>query len=203
MTDQSYPTCAACPFVRKKKICLNEDGRGPKNCPTIKEKEAFVLDDETFSSPEEKRFFIASITEAVSGVSRLQETVDFAKRMGYRRLGLVFCRQFIQEAKKISAFLQYNDFSVVSAICKVGRNQKGQLIDDLDEKEAKEILCNPFGQAEIVNRAKTEFNIVVGLCVGHDSLFLQNAGSPSTVLVVKDRKFAHNPVAGIKALDMV
>ena len=32
-------------------------------------------------------------------------------------------------------------------------------------------MCNPIFQAKMLNEAKTDLNVVVGLCVGHDSLF--------------------------------
>ena len=34
-------------------------------------------------------------------------------------------------------------------------------------------MCNPILQAEKLNEQQTDVNIVMGLCVGHDSLFLQ------------------------------
>ena len=43
----------------------------------------------------------------------------------------------------------------------------------------------------------TDFNIVIGLCVGHDTLFLRHSHAPTTVMIVKDRVLAHNPVAAL------
>jgi len=57
-------------------------------------------------------------------------------------------------------------------------------------------MCNPIAQAEILNSEETEFNVMVGLCVGHDALFLKYAHAPTTVLIAKDRVFGHNPAAG-------
>jgi len=37
----------------------------------------------------------------------------------------------------------------------------------------------------------------VGLCVGHDSLFLKHSKALVTVLVNKDRVLGHNPVAAL------
>ena len=58
-------------------------------------------------------------------------------------------------------------------------------------------MCNPIAQAKILNKEGTEFNVVVGLCVGHDSLFFKYAHAPTTVLIAKDRVFGHNPAAGL------
>ncbi|MBW2121998.1 MAG: DUF1847 domain-containing protein, partial [Deltaproteobacteria bacterium] len=47
----------------------------------------------------------------------------------------------------------------------------------------------------------TDFNILLGLCVGHDSLFLKYAEAFSTVLIVKDRVLGHNPAAALYTTD--
>ena len=57
------------------------------------------------------------------------------------------------------------------------------------------IACNPILQAELLNEAGTELNIVMGLCVGHDSLFYKHAKGITTTLVTKDRVTGHNPAA--------
>jgi uncharacterized metal-binding protein len=62
-------------------------------------------------------------------------------------------------------------------------------------------MCNPIGQAMIVNRAKTDFNVLLGLCVGHDSMVFKYAEAPCTVLAVKDRLLGHNPLAAIYTMD--
>ena len=62
-------------------------------------------------------------------------------------------------------------------------------------------MCNPIAQAEFLNSQETEFNIALGLCVGHDSLFYKYAEAPSTTLVVKDRVLGNNPVAALYTLD--
>ena len=54
-------------------------------------------------------------------------------------------------------------------------------------------------QAEILNSQGTELNIMVGLCVGHDSLFYMNSKAPVTTLVVKDRVLANNPAGALYA----
>ena len=58
-------------------------------------------------------------------------------------------------------------------------------------------MCNPIGQAMLLNEAATGLNVVIGLCVGHDSLFFRNSAAPATVLVAKDRVTGHNPVAAL------
>jgi uncharacterized metal-binding protein len=59
------------------------------------------------------------------------------------------------------------------------------------------VSCNPIGQALLLNKVKTEFNIIVGLCVGHDTLFIKYSEAPVTVLIAKDRRFGHNPAVAL------
>ena len=58
-------------------------------------------------------------------------------------------------------------------------------------------MCNPIMQAKLLNKEKTDLNVVVGLCVGHDSLFYKYAKGLTTTLITKDRVLAHNPVGAL------
>ena len=96
--------------------------------------------------------------------------------------------------------LEKHGFEVLSACCKVGGVPK-EFLGLKDREKVRigtyETMCNPITQAEIFNAAKTDFNVLVGLCVGHDSLFFKHAKALSTVLVAKDRVLGHNPVAAL------
>jgi uncharacterized metal-binding protein len=93
---------------------------------------------------------------------------------------------------------------VVSIVCKAGRTPKEQ-IGVLDEQKIMpgtfEPMCNPIYQADIVNDAKVDFNILMGLCVGHDSLVIQHLDAPVTILAAKDRVLGHNPLAAVYNMD--
>ena len=52
-----------------------------------------------------------------------------------------------------------------------------------------------------MNAHGSEFNIMMGLCVGHDSLFFKYAVAPTTVLITKDRVLGHNPIAALNLAD--
>ena len=53
----------------------------------------------------------------------------------------------------------------------------------------------------MLNTAETEFNILLGLCVGHDSMFMKYSQAMVTVFAVKDRALGHNPLAAIYTYD--
>ena len=100
-------------------------------------------------------------------------------------------------------FQQYG-LDVVSVICKVGGVDKSRVgITDGEKLNlgGHESMCNPIAQAELLNSEKTEFNVLLGLCVGHDSLFLKYSEACCTVLAVKDRVLGHNPLAAVYTCD--
>ena len=126
---------------------------------------------------------------------RVDETMEFARRMGFSRLGIAFCVGFKTEAAILGELLS-NEFEVFSTCCKIGSIEKAAF--ELTERLwVGDYTCNPIEQARILEEEGTEFNIVLGLCVGHDSLFYKHSKAPVTTLVVKDRKLGHNPVAAL------
>ena len=136
--------------------------------------------------------------------TRIEEIAEFAGKMGFRRLGLAFCVGLRKEARVVAGFYRGRGFEMVSVICKVGCVDKETIGLTGDQKIVPgrpEAMCNPVVQALVLNRARTELNILLGLCVGHDSLFLAHAGAPCTVLAVKDRVLGHNPLAAVYNLD--
>lgn len=125
--------------------------------------------------------------------TRVEETILYAQEMGYSKLGLVFCVGLSEEARKIYEILK-KEFEVVSVCCKICGLDKDEYGLEKIEGEEFEASCNPIGQAHVLNKENTDFNIVVGLCVGHDVLFYKHSHAPVTTLVVKDRILAHNPL---------
>lgn len=132
--------------------------------------------------------------------TRIQETAEFARKMGYRRLGVAFCAGLHDETRVLVDILQAQGFDVVSVVCKVGATPK-EAIGLRDDQKVRvgefEPMCNPIAQAAILNAAHTEFNVLVGLCVGHDSLFLKYSDALCAVLVAKDRVLGHAPAAAL------
>jgi uncharacterized metal-binding protein len=132
--------------------------------------------------------------------TRIQEIMDFARRLGATRLGIAHCVGLMEEARMVREIFVANGFEVDAICCKVGSINK-EKIGLKDEEKVHpgqfEALCNPIAQAALLAEAGTQLNVVVGLCVGHDSLFFMHSRSPVTVLVAKDRVLGHNPVAAL------
>lgn len=126
---------------------------------------------------------------------RVQETIVFAQRMGYHKIGIATCVGLIRESRTLAKILRAHGFEVYGVGCKVGELAKDDLGIPPEHHGPGEIACNPVMQAELLNEAGTELNIVMGLCVGHDSLFYKHAQGVTTTLVTKDRVTGHNPAA--------
>ncbi len=141
---------------------------------------------------------VASYIEATYYMqkNRLEELIEFARMMKYRRLGIAFCIGLSREAETLQAILEKH-FEVHSVCCKVCGIAKGRFDLKPVSGDADEIMCNPVGQAAVLNQAQTDLNIIVGLCMGHDIIFTQASSAPVTTFVVKDRVLAHNPCGAI------
>lgn len=216
--QKNIPSCAKCPFKPTERTCRKENGKHPQGCPTVFQRElsdaalAKYQKEETFefarqASIQEKHGY-CNIDAGYSNVRpakpRLEEIFDFIHRMKYQKVGLAFCIGLQREAAAVDTLFTARNINLVSAVCKAGRIDKGQLdLKDDDKISAGqfESMCNPILQAELLNKAGTEFNVVLGLCVGHDSLFFMHSKAPATVLAVKDRVTGHNPLAPLYTID--
>lgn len=130
--------------------------------------------------------------------TRVEDTVAFAKLMGYKLVGLATCIGLLDETSRLASILEAQGFEVASVCCKAGSIDKLKLgIEETDKVRPGtfEPACNPIAQAKLLNARGTDMNIIVGLCVGHDMLFNKHSKAPVTTLVVKDRVTGHNPVA--------
>ena len=109
--------------------------------------------------------------------TRVHEVAELARRMGYTRVGIAHCPDTEQEAGLVARMLRQDGIEVV--------------VPDPGTD------CDPMGQAELLAREGTQLNVVAGMCVGHDSLFIRHSRAPVTSLVVRDLRLAHNPVAAL------
>lgn len=213
-----YALCASCEQEAPDKICMTESGNASKGCPTVTKDEVLKEANNEYNVKEIKEFTLnANKQEAACYVNRhqkpyvmqptktrIEEICEFAGRMKYNRLGLAFCIGLSREAGIVSDILKSHGFDVVSVLCKAGRTSK-DIVGIKDEDKIRpgtdESMCNPVFQAKLLNHEKCEFNILLGLCVGHDSLFFKYSQAPVTVLAAKDRVTGHNPLAAIYLAD--
>ena len=208
--------CSQC--MVKDRICRSKEGTGPAFCSTVLYPDALEKASAEYEKADIRKFaHNASVQEAECYIDRtaspayrfpvkprVQEIMEFARKMGYQKLGVAFCGGLHKEAAVFCKILEDHGFEVVSVMCKVGGVDKSAL--GLAPHERVQIgqpesMCNPIAQAEVLNAAGTEFNILLGLCVGHDSLFIKYSQAMVSVFAVKDRALGHNPLAAIYTYD--
>ena len=176
--------CALC----EDKLCYNG-----KDCTDIK----FDITKE-YAKDFNQRIMAAAAeieSEGYMKLTRIEELIAFCKKTGYKRVGLAFCIGLEGEARIFEEIMS-KEFEMLSVCCKVCAFRKG----DYGFKEVEgggKSSCNPIGQAMILNLEKTDLNIIMGLCVGHDLLFTRYSEAPVTTIAVKDRVLAHNPLGAI------
>jgi uncharacterized metal-binding protein len=201
------PECAYCPPTVR--ACRQGEAaeRGPGFCPSQVDPDTQAHARAAYEDPETRRIAHESALVESEGYckwTRVEEIVQFAKRMGFQKIGIANCISFVDHAYVLSGILESHGFEVVSVACKNGSIPKEELGVADHEKIRPgqfEPLCNPVSQAELLNAHGCELNVVMGLCVGHDSLFFKHAHGLTTVLVAKDRVLGHNPVMALHLAD--
>jgi uncharacterized metal-binding protein len=134
MKKSNLSDCASCALTPREKVCMNPKGKGSKRCPTLGKKklagqaqteyqlgdvmefarQASIQEGECYAG-RDKRPYVMHPTKP-----RIQEICEFARKMGYTRLGLVFCVGLYKEAAIVARILQSQGFETVSVVCKVG-----------------------------------------------------------------------------------
>lgn len=174
----------------------------PNNCPCRETEEIEDIKKEYYKDDNYKIAYNSAKVEAEGYCknTRLEEIMEFARKCNYKNLGIAFCVGLKKEAKILSSILRYNGFDVNSVVCKNGSIPK-EFLKIKNEEQVRpntyEPMCNPIGQAMLLNKCNTDLNILLGLCVGHDSLFIKYSKAPVTVFATKDRVLAHNPIAAL------
>jgi uncharacterized metal-binding protein len=203
-----HPGCAYCPPTIRACRHGESEKHQPGFCPSKTDQEGIDAAWEKYEKdPLIRRVAKVSALVESEGYckwTRVEEICEFAKKMGFKRLGIATCISFVDLAHTLSGILESHGFEVASVACKHGAICK-EKIGLRDEEKIRpgqhESMCNPVSQAELLNRAGCELNIVLGLCVGHDSLFFRFSEGLATTLVAKDRVLAHNPVGALHLAD--
>lgn len=197
--EEHYPrSCIDCAV----NSCRKELAGEPDFCLTDTLDEALLQQTLRRYQEEEETGLIARTAAEIEhdfycNYTRVEETIAFARKIGATRLGIASCIGLSRESRILAKILRAQGFEVFGVICKAGTAKKVDIGIDKRCESVGPNICNPLLQAELLNRAQTQLNIVMGLCIGHDSLFYRNSSAPVTTLVVKDRVLGHNPVAAL------
>ena len=216
MAKAKSPVCAKClttvctPSIKADEMPSFD--KAPDFCPMKLMPEVIEKAISEYDKPEVKEFArLASLQEFECYENlpdgrgtknpRILELIQFAQKCGYKKLGIAFCGGLANEARLLTDVLENKGFEVVSVRCKVGATPKERIGIKPEEKirgpDNWESMCNPITQAEVMNAEKVDLAIMLGLCIGHDTLFIKYCRVPMTVIAVKDRVTGHNPLAAL------
>lgn len=167
--EDHYPQCVKCTVLR----CRSKemDKKVPVSCPTEKYRGLVKETVEKYMLPENQAInkgwigFTSKVMDPEKPRERLawtrvDEIMEYARIRGMTRLGIATCGELLPESKLLSDILESNGFDVVSVTCLCGETDP-QEIGMPGNK-----ICNPIMQAEVLNREKTELNMMMGLCLG-------------------------------------
>ena len=185
--------------------CNWEEDTYPKFCLSTHMKPEVLADAMAEYEKEEVRRVTIAAAEVEADnycrMTRLEETVEFAKKIGAKKIGIATCLGLLSESGTLAKILRSHGFEVYGVACKSGTQKK---VDVGIPERCDAVgfnMCNPILQAKMLNDAHTDLNILMGLCVGHDSMFYKYSDALVTTLVAKDRVLGHNTVAAIYQAD--
>ena len=192
-------SCADCGVMN----CLSRKGAYPEFCPT-----AALTDEEIdevvklyTSNRTNRKVAVASAEiegEFYGKYTRVEEIIEFARRIGAKKIGIATCVGLIEESRIFARILRLNGFEVYGVSCKVGSVNKTDIgVAEEFTCITGPVMCNAIMKAKLLAKEKVDLNVVVGLCVGHDSLFYKYAKGLTTTLITKDRMLAHNPAGAL------
>ncbi len=136
----------------------------PKNCPSRdrefqEENKLLYLDEENYKLAHNSALVES---EGYCRLTRVEEIMEFAKKNNFTKIGLAFCVGLRNEAEIFTKILKNRDFEVCSIICKNGSVPKEFIgISDCEKVRpgTNEVICNPIGQARLLNKIGYSFSI--------------------------------------------
>ncbi|MCK9159883.1 MAG: DUF1847 domain-containing protein [Bacteroidaceae bacterium] len=197
MQKDIKPSCVDCGTQN----CKYKDRTYPKFCLTTNLKQEdldWAL--ERYGVERNHDIMVASAEVEYEGYcqwTRVEEIMQFARKINAHKIGIANCIGLINEARIFAHILRANDFEAYSVICKVAGKEKSSIGIPKECEKIGAAMCNPILQARLLNEAHTDLNVVIGLCVGHDSLFYKYSEAYVTTLVTKDRVTGNNPAAAL------
>ena len=197
-----YPTCYKCDCTHHCSIGI--PNKELVNCPIrsspdIQRKAIKMYQTDDFIK---KSNIVATIVKTQKSMPRLQDTLEYARGMGYKKIGIASCASLQNETKITAEKFTQSGFEVNSVCCQTGGTKKPYVGTPGDFAFPPKrgyrldyVTCNPVAQALLLNNAKTDLNLIIGLCIGHDITFTRLSEAPVTTLIAKDRIINHNPAA--------
>jgi len=183
--------CASC----VDQTCFSGQGEMPVGCPEQNREES--NSQEPVAGFAE---FVAQIRK--KHINRINEVIEYARFTQIEKIGIACCIGLHDELRVVTSMLKKAGLHSISIMCKTGTYEKKSVGVPSRFRMTTQTgygvgcaACNPVAQAMVLNREKTDLNLIIGLCVGHDSIFMKYSEAPTATLIAKDRSNGHNPAA--------
>jgi uncharacterized metal-binding protein len=195
--DEHYG-CATCGTAA---AFRGDRSRMPASCPTLTHPE-ISKDAAPYLEPERAGVMRAAdatpFTEERTKRNRVEELVHFAHGRDLKKLGVAFCVSMTKEAQALGRVLTAAGLDNELVCCRVGAVDYEEIGLTKAHPERFAAICNPVAQAKLLNEAKVDLVVQLGLCIGHDLILQEQSNSPVTTLVVKDRALDHHPITALR-----
>jgi len=152
------------------------EGGGP-DCPMA---DHFPDFDWLYEDAEDRRQALVAARIEAEGYgrwNRVEETRTFIRRMGWLRVGVAHGRDTGREAHRFADLLARDGVESVLPF----------------EGEPEDAAA----QARRFQTVGTDLNVVIGLPMAEEALFLRDSSAPVTVLVARDVRLRHNPAGAL------
>jgi len=155
MSKKSDPTCSDCGLLS----CYRRDKNFPSFCLTeASDPKELSKVLELYQGDGEDARTSRAATE-VEGtyygkLTRVEEIIAFANRIGAKRIGIATCIGLIEETRIFVKVLEAHGMEPYAVLCKVGSVDKTEIGIPDDLKIARgchESICNPIFQAKLLN----------------------------------------------------
>lgn len=133
--------------------------------------------------------------------TRVLETINFARKMGYKKIGIACCFSCLWDAKVLANAFINRGIEVIVRGCKAFQVKNSTFLNLKDEETLVpggfQPMCNPIAQVDTLVDSGCEMVVAFGECSGHDALAGKYSSVPYSLIGVKDRVLAHNPVIAL------
>jgi uncharacterized metal-binding protein len=109
--------------------------------------------------------------------TRIREIAELVSRLGAQRVGVAHGEDMQREAALAAKYLQQRSVSVLLP--------------------HQSVVSDPVRQAEFFAEEGVEISVNCGMSVAHEALFVSASSTPVVVLVARDVRLRHNPVAAL------
>jgi len=101
----------------------------PKHCPMRTEEEIYKKSIEEYEKDFIRKIALNAARVEAEGYlkwTRIEETIEFAKRCGFKKIGIAFCIGLRNEARILTDILEKNGFEVCSVVFDILPALKGE-----------------------------------------------------------------------------